>query len=561
MVNLYKRFFLFLLVNSMAFLLFQCQEKPKKVPVADIVTRPAKMEEHVSDDLKSILEAALQNKGQLNDTIRLAYANLADSFYAARNFEPVWSDHSRFLSVEDSLFSFISHSKEYGLFPTDYHFRALSFIHRVINADSIARKNAVIWARMDILLTDAFFKLVKDIKRGRLDYDSVTLRADSVLHDSLFLQTLSGSLQAGSVAAQFHALEPIHPGYDSIRAYLGNFLTIAHFKPYTYLVYPYQDSLLFYASLKKRLRETGIPFADSSLADTTTLAAAIRKYQQSQGLKTTGKVSDQMVGKLNNTDWERFKRIAINLDRYKLLPDSLPHHYVWVNLPSFPMQVYDNDTLVFESRVIVGAPKTRTPLLTSEISNFITFPQWTVPYSIIFKEMLPKIQKNIEFLNKENLMVVDANDNVIDPKLVNWAKLSKNHFPYLLKQRQGDDNSLGVIKFNFRNKYSVYLHDTNVRSKFAQSFRAISHGCVRVKEWEKMARFLVRNDTLRYSPDTLKAWISRQEKHVVTNFPRMPVFIRYFTVEGKDEKIKFFDDIYGEDRILQERYFANKQID
>ena len=121
----------------------------------------------------------------------------------------------------------------------------------------------------------------------------------------------------------------------------------------------------------------------------------------------------------------------------------------------------------------------------------MTLPQWTVPYSIIFKEMLPKIQKNINFLKKENLMVVDQDDNVVDPSKVNWAKLGKNHFPYQLKQQQGDNNSLGVIKFNFRNKYSVYLHDTNVRGKFAQAFRAISHGCVRLKEWQKLSDFLV----------------------------------------------------------------------
>ncbi len=97
---------------------------------------------------------------------------------------------------------------------------------------------------------------------------------------------------------------------------------------------------------------------------------------------------------------------------------------------------------------------------------------------------------------------------------------SKTHFPYQLKQREGDDNSLGVIKFNFRNKYSVYLHDTNVRWRFGNSYRAISHGCVRVKEWEKLANFLVRYDTtatgvLKIPSDTIKAYIARSEKHHV----------------------------------------------
>jgi murein L,D-transpeptidase YcbB/YkuD len=176
------------------------------------------------------------------------------------------------------------------------------------------------------------------------------------------------------------------------------------------------------------------------------------------------------------------------------------------------------------------------------------------------KEMLPKIKENVEFLNKENLMVVDYNDSVIDPTKIKWSKLNKDYFPYHLKQREGDDNSLGVIKFNFRNKYSVYLHDTNVRWKFNNPFRAISHGCVRVKEWTKLANFLIRKDTIRHQADTLKAWLGRQEKHVMSGFPKLPLYIRYFTCEGKDGRIKFYDDIYEEDRYLREKYFSDKSV-
>jgi murein L,D-transpeptidase YcbB/YkuD len=175
--------------------------------------------------------------------------------------------------------------------------------------------------------------------------------------------------------------------------------------------------------------------------------------------------------------------------------------------------------------------------------------------------MLPKIRENVAFLDKENLMVVDKNDSVLDPHTINWKKLNKEHFPYLIKQREGDNNSLGVIKFNFRNKYSVYMHDTNVRWLFGKSSRAFSHGCVRVKEWAKLADFLIRNDTLKYHPDSLRAWINRQEKHTVTGFTKLPVYIRYFTCEGKDGGIKFYNDIYEEDRYLREKYFDNKTVD
>jgi L,D-transpeptidase YcbB len=518
------------------------------------------MSEKISENLKKILEYASKNSDKINDSTSLAYSDLVDSFYANGKYQPLWSSEEKWLPLADSLFGFIEGAESYGLFPVDYHYRAIGFIHRIFDADSLTKHNAMLWARADVLLTDAFFLLVKHLKRGRLDFDSVTLRTDTVLAPGLFSQTLSTALQSGAIAAVLHHLEPKYKGYDSIKTYLRGFLLKANFAPYTYLSYPYKDSVAFFKTLEKRFHELDLVPQNMSNLDTLAFAAFIRKYQKEQGFKVSGKLTDPLVDKLNDTDWERFKRIALNLDRYKLLPDTLPTTYLWINLPSFMMQVVDHDTTVFQSRIIVGEPQTRTPVLTSEISNFITYPQWTVPYSIIFKEILPAVQKNVAYLDKENLMVVDDNDSVLDPHLINWSKLNKNHFPYLIKQKQGDENSLGVIKFNFRNKYSVYIHDTNVRWKFGKTFRALSHGCVRIKEWQKLADFLIRNDSVRYQPDSLKAWIKRQEKHIISGFPKLPVFIRYFTAEGKDGRIKFYDDIYEEDRFLSEKYFAKKSV-
>lgn len=270
-------------------------------------------------------------------------------------------------------------------------------------------------------------------------------------------------------------------------------------------------------------------------------------------------VRQAVVAELNNSDVEKFRRIAINLDRYKQLPDSMPQRYLWVNLPAYKFELWDADTLRLESKIIVGNPKTRTPLLTSELTNYIIFPQWTVPYSIIFNEMLPQIQRKVEYLDKQNLMVVDKNDSIIDPHSINWFKLNKNNFPYLLKQREGDDNSLGVIKFNFRNKYSVYLHDTNARGLFSRKIRALSHGCVRVQEWQKLAKYLVQNDTARYKPDTLAAWMKRKEKHTINFSKRLPIYIRYFTAEAKDGNILLHDDIYAEDKLLRNKYMGNRK--
>lgn len=538
--------------------LMACHEQSRQSR-RDEVKKPPPTGIHVAIDLKSMLRYVADNGDKLNDSTVLAFRKLADSVYENNGYSPIWSARERWLPAGDSLLSFIEDCKVYGLFPSDYHYPSLSFFRRVVREDTLARKNASIWNRADLLLTDAFFTLVKHLRQGRVEYDSVTLRKDSVLPDSFYTRALMTARQFG-VRGALDSLEPRHPGYDSLRAYLRDFLSTAHFRRLTWLDYPYKDSAVFYTALTRRLQEVGYIDSAVTQADTAMLATALRKYQETNKLKVTGKASQETVTMMDNSDWEKFKRIAINLDRYKLLPDTLPRTYVWVNLPSFTLQVRDADTVAFESKVIVGAPKTRTPLLTSEISNFVTYPQWTVPTSIIMKEMLPAIKRNVDYLRKQNLMVVDDNDSVRDPMKINWARLNRNNFPYQLKQRQGDDNSLGVMKFNFRNKYDVYLHDTNVRWMFDKNFRALSHGCVRVKEWRKLSAFLIRNDTMRYHPDTLKNWIQRQEKHTVYGFAHVPIYLRYFTAEGKKGKIAFYDDIYGEDRQLRNRYLAQKPI-
>ena len=558
-----RSYFLILLTAGIFFV--QCKNKGDRATEKDIVINPAKLAESTAEDIHHTLEYLKTHDGRLNDSVKLSFISLMDSLYDASHFQPVWLRNDKTTPEGNSFINLIQNSRLWGLFPNDYHYNMLAFINRAFALDTNAARNAALWARKDILMTDAFFQMAKDLKQGRIPYDTVTLRTDTLLQNSFYTTAFNMAFQTGNISQVLHNLEPRWKGYDSLKACIGAFIDSASFAPYTYLLYPYTDSISFFHQLQKRMVETG------NLADTVPpmnypkFRSAIIRFQKKYEFKITGQTSNSMVDKLNNTDLEKFKRIAITLDRYKQLPDSLPETYTWVNLPGFNLRVINHDTLVFASKVIVGGPATRSPQLTSEISNFITMPQWTVPYSIIFKEMLPKIQKDSNFLNKENLMVVDNNDSVIDPRTVNWYKLNKKHFPYQLKQRQGDDNSLGVIKFNFRNKYSVYLHDTNVRWMFSKSYRAISHGCVRVKEWDKLANYLVRNDStsngsLRIPPDTIKAYIARSEKHLFSGFHKLPLYIRYFTCEGIEGKILFYDDIYDEDRNLIQKYFANKSV-
>ncbi|WP_205512657.1 L,D-transpeptidase family protein [Longitalea arenae] len=534
--------------------------KPPQPKEKDIVEQPEALHIRIPKNMQAALEFILASNGVLNDSMYFAKDSLVYEIYQKRNFEPIWSSREKWLPLSDSLLNFIGHAKEYGLFPPDYHYNIIINIRAKTTEDTLAQKDAALWSRGELLLTDAFFRICSDLHRGRLPYDSVTLRKDTLTRTA-YLSLFDTLQQTGRVDTLMHALEPKHLGYDSLKFGLQEMLrSVDTLKRYTYIPYPANNSMEYTNNLKQRLFEEGLLESPFDYMDTTSLKLVIGKYQRQKGLTETGKLNASTVSSLNNTNWEKFKRIAITLDRYKLLPDSMPTTYIWVNIPGYKMCIVDSGTVVMESNVIVGQPKTRTPLLTSNVSNFITYPQWTVPYSIIFNEMLPKIKQNPDYLRKQNLMVVDKNDSVMNPDSVNWKRYSKHYFPFLIKQRQGDDNSLGVLKFNFANKYAVYLHDTNARWLFSKENRALSHGCVRIKDFMKLADFLVRNDTLRYPPDTLRNWIDRREKHVVSGFPRVPIFIRYFTCEVKNGSIRFYNDVYGEDRLLSQRYFDSKTL-
>jgi murein L,D-transpeptidase YcbB/YkuD len=193
----------------------------------------------------------------------------------------------------------------------------------------------------------------------------------------------------------------------------------------------------------------------------------------------------------------------------------------------------------------------------------ITYPQWTIPQSIITKEILPATKKDPGYIGKKGFSLVDSKGEEVDPYFVDWS-LYKKIIPFKVVQGGGDDNALGILKFNFNNKYAVYLHDTNQRYLFSRSTRALSHGCVRVQEWQKLAYYILNNDSLNAKNnnyvhiDSVRKWLVQKEKHVIIVRNKLPLFIRYFTCGTKDNKVVFYDDIYSEDKRLRDRYFHDK---
>lgn len=560
----YRTANLLLTVLIFSLFIFSCKNKHAATE-KQIVATPEEMDAMVTENIKEVLQYALDNKGKINDSIKLALPAIVDSFYHKNDYVNIWSKNEEWQPLADSLYNFIEGAEAYGLFPSDYHLKHLTALRTTIATDSLAKSDANEWTKAELMLSDAFMQISKHLKQGRLLPDSISLSSDTTVTNDFFIQNLNKVIDEKALLPLLTGLEPKHKGYTDLKDGIKRFTDSMDRKRYTYVIYPNKDSLSFIKNLKKRLWEGGYLDDAVKQADSANIASAIKKFQKKRGIRSDGKITSVLIRNLNTTDVERFKRIAINIDRYKQLPDQLPVKYIWVNLPSYKLRVIDSDTVVLESKTIVGKPGTRTPALNSEITDMITYPQWTIPNSIIKNEILPALKKNPGYLARKGFNLVNLKGETINPYSVNWQKYTKG-IPYKIVQGSGDDNALGIYKFNFSNPYSVYLHDTNQRYLFKNTARALSHGCVRVEQWEKLAFYIATNDSLNQAPgvlpaytiDSIKTWLASKERRRIVVKNRIPLFIRYFTCEGKDGKVIFYDDIYGEDRILRDKYFAKR---
>ena len=534
-------------------LLFQFSCGNKKDVPESIVSTPGEMNAKAAELISNFFKV-----GAADSSVQLRQPETLNHLYEKNGYTALWSDKQSWKPGADSLYELITGARYYGLFPDDYHIYELSLIREQFKTDSLAKKerrDASLWAKADILMTDAFVQIARDVKLGRLPNDSISLNKDTVVSEAYFFQQLQQVPGSGAVFTMMHSLEPRHWGYHQLKKGIARFMEQADFREHTKVPSPGKKTPGVKEALQKRLFEGGYIAFDSVKADSLQLAEAVKRFQQEKGITVDGIAGEGTVRMLNLSDHDKFIRIAISLDKYKKLPSEMPAKYIWVNTSSNYLNVVRDAAIDFSSRIISGKPKTRTPLLNGSISVLITYPQWVPPPSIVSKEILPAVKKNPGYLSRKGFSLLDRDGNEVDPYSVDWSQYNKN-IPYKIVQGSGDANALGVLKFHFDNKYSVYLHDTNQRYLFSNAARSLSHGCVRVQEWEKLALFVLGND--KRLADTMQTWLKNKEKHHIGLKTRVPVFIRYFTCEGKDGSIIFYDDVYGDDQYLKEKYFARK---
>jgi murein L,D-transpeptidase YcbB/YkuD len=195
----------------------------------------------------------------------------------------------------------------------------------------------------------------------------------------------------------------------------------------------------------------------------------------------------------------------------------------------------------------VGKPYRKTPVFREDITYLELNPTWTVPPTILAKDILPKVKKDPSYLQKKNMQVLTRDGKVVDPDSIDWSSISARGFPYILRQTPGPHNALGRVKFMFPNSHMVYLHDTPSKELFKRSNRAFSSGCIRVRNPYRLAELLLQDED-NWSLEKVEAAIDTLKQQRVKLPEPVPVLLLYWTVNIDSDGIIYFkDDIYARD--------------
>jgi L,D-transpeptidase YcbB len=295
-------------------------------------------------------------------------------------------------------------------------------------------------------------------------------------------------------------------------------------------------------SLKKRLElSKDYNSTDTSNVFSDSLEAAVRSFQQHNGLAATGVVNDSMISVLNVPVEQRMQQIIVNMNRVMWMPQKTDGSRIEVNIPSQMLVAYADTGTAFEMPVIVGREGSGTVMFSSQVNQIVFSPAWNIPESIVRNEMMPKIKSDPNYFKKNNIEVVKQNDSI--PQL---------------KQLPGKNNPLGKAKFLFPNTHDIYLHDTPDKTAFKKADRTLSHGCIRVADAAKLAQYLLR-DQSDWSAKKIQQAMNSGKEQTVDLKTKQPVSITYLTAwVGTDGHINFRPDVYNHDKDAIDKMFVSK---
>lgn len=279
---------------------------------------------------------------------------------------------------------------------------------------------------------------------------------------------------------------------------------------------------------------------------------------------------------------EETKRILmVNLERLRWKNKPTQQKYVFVNIPDYTLNVIDSGHSVLSMKVCVGEGRNlanqntvlnyndtakldkpfprETPLLNSMIYCVDVNPVWNIPNSIATKEIIVDAAKDRFYLSNKNIEVYKYGKLINNPEEIDWSKVTKQNSDYEFKQKPGADNALGKIKFLFKNKSDVYLHDTPAKFAFTKTVRAVSHGCVRLGNPEGLALNLFGN-TVKYKLIAKDMGLDKPEPTTIYLPKKIPVYLQYYTCWDENGTLQFRQDVYGLDVVLYDQLKTQKNI-
>ncbi len=304
-------------------------------------------------------------------------------------------------------------------------------------------------------------------------------------------------------------------------------------------------------TLRSRLQITGDLKVSAGFIKTFDyyVEQAVKRFQKRHGLTPTGYVDKTTIMALNVPASSRLRQLRINLTRVQSLVPKNSKKYIFVNIPAAQIEAVENGQVVSRHSGVVGKLDRQTPILNSRVSRVSFNPYWTVPPTVLRKDLIPKARryaKSGRDILKTYRMTAFKGGKKLDPTSINWE--SDEVFKYVYRQDPWEDNSMGFVKIHFPNKHAVFLHDTPSKSLFGRNFRADSSGCVRVQNVSQLVAWILKGDG--WDIDRVAGIKRSKETLSVRNKARVPMMLAYVTAWATpDGMVEFRRDLYGRDNV------------
>ncbi len=304
--------------------------------------------------------------------------------------------------------------------------------------------------------------------------------------------------------------------------------------------------------LVSRLRQRLIVTGDldrelgSSPSFDSYVEAAVKRFQERHGLGPTGVVGNQTYAALNEPIETRVKQLEINLVRLRTYAGNLGQRFVTANIPAAYVETVENGQVQTRHAAGVGKMDRQSPVMQAKILDVNFNPFWTVPASIIKKDLIPKMQKDPTYLDENKIRIITGDGRELSPSQVNWN--SDEATRYKFRQDPGGEyNSLGFVRINIANPHGVYMHDTPAKGIFGDDFRFVSSGCIRVQNVRDYIAWILK-DTPGWDRQAIDDAIRSGKRIDARPNAAIPVYWVYITAWGTPEGVvQFRDDIYGKD--------------